>query len=100
MPRPANTPELLRFGKFLGTTIKATRKRKGMKAYSLGLDAGVTQQSISLIETGMVLPSFATLHRISQALEVPMWQMVRAAERYAAMDATMKQERSRTDDDN
>lgn len=95
MPRHVNTPEMLEIAVYLGKTIKAARRLKYMKASTLAEFSGVTQQSISHIETGKHLPSLVVLMKIANVLDRPAWTMLRAAENAFAMNATMLADRER-----
>ena len=54
----------------VGPTIKDLRIRKQMKQLELSAKRGVSQNYLSQIEHGKQ-PKFATLQRLSKALEVP-----------------------------
>ena len=94
MPRDgARTPEpqtALVIG--LGRAIKAARQDKGLTVERLAREAGVSTGLISQLERGFGNPSFLTLQRLAEALELPFGHfmqgpkpqggmVVRAAER-------------------
>lgn len=87
MPRLENPPELLRFAKFFGRAVKHARHERKIKGPAFCEDIGVSQQALSNIETGKILPSFATLYRISQGLNLPLWQLLRSAESVIPLSA-------------
>ncbi|WP_403023313.1 helix-turn-helix domain-containing protein [Salinibacterium sp. GXW1014] len=78
----------------LGALLKAERKRQGLSVQALSSRSGVSFGLISQLERGLGNPSFASLHRLSTALGVPMATLlggdssgdgavVRAGERFA-----------------
>lgn len=95
MPRKINSDATRSLALYLGRTICFMRKRKGLKAESLAHDVGVTQQSISQIETGKAVVSLAVLGEIARVLDVPIWRLLRSAENAREMNATMLAERER-----
>jgi transcriptional regulator with XRE-family HTH domain len=78
---PTHTPESRRFAKFLGKGIRAARSLRGVKIEALALECNISQATLSNIELGENLPNLITFVQISQALNIPMWEIVRAAER-------------------
>jgi len=89
------------FAYYLGRGIKAARKLRGMKASTLAVDVGITEQSVSNIETGKAVPSLKTLLDIARHLNVPLWQLIRPAEKFAAIADTMSvdAQRRKTEDE-
>lgn len=57
----------------IGDKIREIRKTKGMTMNDLAAGAGVTPSYISQVERNVVEPSVATLQRIAQTLEMPMF---------------------------
>ncbi len=55
----------------LGRAIRAARQDKGMTVERLGREAGVSTGLISQLERGRGNPSFLTLRRLAEALELP-----------------------------
>ena len=55
----------------LGKAIMSVRKQLGIKQYELSEMCGISQTSLSQIETGLKRPSPRTLKRICEALEIP-----------------------------
>ena len=55
----------------LGKAITSVRKQLGIKQYELSEMTGISQTSLSQIETGLKRPSPRTLKKISEALQVP-----------------------------
>lgn len=55
----------------LGRSVKAARLAKGMTVERLGREAGVSTGLISQLERGRGNPSFLTLQRLAEALELP-----------------------------
>lgn len=52
--------------------IKTIRKRRGLTQESLAEHVGRTADAISQLERGLYLPSFETLERLSDVMEVPI----------------------------
>ena len=55
----------------LGQTIAATRRAKGLRQWQLAEMIGIRQTSLSRIEAGQIIPSMATLEKISTVLNIP-----------------------------
>lgn len=55
---------------YLGKNIQIARKRKGLKQKKLADFIGINLQSLSKIERGVNYPTYATLERIMEILEV------------------------------
>jgi transcriptional regulator with XRE-family HTH domain len=55
----------------LGRAVKAARLEKGLTVERLGREAGVSTGLISQLERGRGNPSFLTLQRLAEALELP-----------------------------
>jgi transcriptional regulator with XRE-family HTH domain len=83
------------FAYYLGRGIKAARKLRGMKASTLAFEIGITEQSVSNIETGKAVPSMKTLLDMARHLNVPLWQLIRPAEKFAAIADTMAMDAER-----
>ncbi len=57
---------------YLGQKLRKLRKEQNLTQLELAHQVGITNGQISTIERGVSSPSLATLHRIAQALNVPM----------------------------
>lgn len=57
---------------YLGQKLRKMRKEQNLTQLELAQQVGITNGQISTIERGVSSPSLATLHRIAQALNVPM----------------------------
>ena len=55
----------------LGRAIKAARQERGLTVERLAREAGVSTGLISQLERGLGNPSFLTLQRLAEALELP-----------------------------
>lgn len=55
----------------LGIAIKSVRRQMGITQYDLSEMCGISQTSLSQIETGTKRPSPRTIKRICEVLEVP-----------------------------
>jgi transcriptional regulator with XRE-family HTH domain len=68
MPRPATEDRYLRaFGKRLATV----RESRAMSQERLAVLAGVSRETIGLLERGQRWARLSTLHRIAKCLDVP-----------------------------
>ncbi|MDM0036715.1 XRE family transcriptional regulator [Variovorax sp. J22P271] len=56
----------------VGTQVKRLRQVAGVTCVDLSKRSGVSRSMLSRIENGMVSPSVETLHRLADALDVPM----------------------------
>ncbi len=57
---------------YLGQKLRKLRKEQNLTQLELAQQVSITNGQISTIERGVSSPSLATLHRIAQALNVPM----------------------------
>ena len=55
---------------FLGENIQTIRKHRGMKQQELADKIGINMQSLAKIERGVNYPTFDTLEKIMDVLEV------------------------------
>jgi len=60
-------------------TFRDERIRKGLSMNVLSQRAGLNQSAISLIERGLRSPNLETLIRLSEALGVDLWQIIKDA---------------------
>lgn len=60
----------------LGQRIRLRRKELGLSLRALAKDIGVSASFLSQIERGLASPSINTLRKISQALDVPIFQFL------------------------
>lgn len=96
MPRIPNPPELLAFAKFFGRAVKHVRHERKVKGSALCEDIRISQQALSNIETGKILPSFATMHRLARGLNLPLWQLLRIAENVIPLSDVGRSRQHRT----
>lgn len=54
----------------IGKAIKEIRKKKGIQQGELAVAIGISQTSLSQIESGLKKPSTSSLNKISEALNV------------------------------
>jgi len=57
-------------------TLRDARIKSGLSQKQLGAIVGISQQSLQAIETGKTGPSFQTLSKLSQVLEIPVEEIV------------------------
>jgi len=69
----------------LGRAIKAARLDKGLTVERLGRHAGVSAGLISQLERGLGNPSFLTLQRLAEALELPFGYFMQGPQSQAGM---------------
>lgn len=55
-----------------GLRIRALRRFRGLTTREVAAKAGVSASLVNQVETGKTSPSFSTLRRIAQALDVPL----------------------------
>lgn len=60
--------------KQLGSRIKSIRKSKGLTQEQLAELVGIEPPSLSYIETGKFSPSIETLQKLSEVLQVGVWE--------------------------
>lgn len=65
---------------YLGEVIRNLRKERGMTQEELAEKAGLTYKYLGLIEMGKANPSFSALFRISCALKIPLYKILKIAE--------------------
>lgn len=83
---PARDTVAMAAGVFhLAAAVRARRQALGLSQKELGQRVGLQQSDISDAETGL-LPTLPRLARIAAALGVEMWQLLRAAQEWAATD--------------
>ncbi len=61
--------------------LKAQREKNQMSMTALAAKAGLSQQMVSYVERGIRNPTLETLLRMTEALDVPLSQMITQAER-------------------
>lgn len=60
----------------LGYKIKFERSKKKLSQMDLSLKTGLTTRSLSRIECGIIDPKFSTLIKISEALEIDLFELL------------------------
>lgn len=68
--------------------LKQERERRGLSKYALAIQAGVSQQMIGYLERGLRTPSFETVLRLADALELELGKLVRDGREAAAALST------------
>jgi XRE family transcriptional regulator, regulator of sulfur utilization len=63
----------------LGPRLKQARQRSGLSLRALGERTGFSASFLSQVELGQSSPSLSSLHRIAQALEVPLGSLIAEA---------------------
>ncbi len=63
-----------------GTALRRLRLAAGMSQETLGLEAGVQRNFVSLIETGQNQPTIGTICKLARALGMKASELVAAAE--------------------
>lgn len=56
----------------IGTTIRGVRLQKGMSQGDIEKRTGLLRCYLSRVENGHTVPSLDTLHKIAEALDIPM----------------------------
>jgi len=65
----------------LGLAIRQLRIKRGAKQQDIADASNITRRSLSFIENGGANPTWATLLDIAAALEVPMSELAKMAEK-------------------
>lgn len=69
----------------LGRAIRSARRERRMTVERLGRTAGVSTGLISQLERGLGNPSFLTLQRLAEALELPFGALMQGPESHGGM---------------
>jgi len=59
--------------------LNAERTRRNMSMTRVASDAGLSQQMVSYVERGLRNPTLDTLLRISKALHIDLWKIIKTA---------------------
>jgi len=98
MPSAKRTADDDAFAKALGKALRMVRKQGEIKATHLAEQIGVMQQSVSAWEAGQHIPSLVVLLRVSQATQIPLWKITRAAEQLHRVAQAREAEKGECDD--
>lgn len=60
----------------ISTRIKYLMKEKGLKSVELAEKVGITPVTVSYIINNKTIPSLEMLQKISDVLDVPVWQLL------------------------
>jgi len=80
----------------VGLYVRAFRKQRGLSLRALAELCDLSANTISLIERGVTSPSVSTLHRLAQALGVPITAFFVDPEPEVKLILTRAQERARS----
>ena len=78
MPRPS--PQAAFPHRALGRAIRKARVERELTQESLAHLSGFDLSQISSLERGRRNPTFRSLKRLSEGLQMPLWQLVQLAE--------------------
>jgi len=67
--------------------LRKEREQRGLSIYAIAARSGLSQQSVSYIERGMRLPSFETILRIADAVEIDFADVLKRARKATAKAA-------------
>ncbi len=73
-------PDEPEFQRALGAAVRARREELGLTQEQLRLESGIHQRYISNVETGKRNPSYGSLRRIAEALQMRTSELVARAE--------------------
>lgn len=90
MGRTRVNSETKEFAKHVGKTMRAARKRANMKASSVAFDIGLSEQTISLAETGKIILSMGNFRAYCRTVGIQMWQVIKLAETFQWQQSVMK----------
>ena len=62
------------------TVLRMRRREAGLSQEQLAHRAGLSMRSISLLEGSRHRPTLVTMHKIAEALDLPLSEMIRQAE--------------------
>jgi len=62
--------------KKLGSHIRKVRVKKGLSQQDLAIDTDMAKSTIARIELAQLNPTFTTLQKISDALDIPLSKLV------------------------
>lgn len=77
MPAPKRTSRELALARHLGQGLRAARRERKMKGHVLAESIGISQQALSLIETGKTIPSWPTLFALARELKFDLWYFLK-----------------------
>lgn len=60
----------------MGGRIKSVRKARGFSQERLAEKSGISPKYLSRLEVGQQSPSFESLARLAEALDVEMWELL------------------------
>lgn len=72
--------------KVIGAAIRILREQRGLTLERLAMQAGISYQYLSGIETGKENFSIAILEKVARALDVPMLTLIAAAYKSVPVD--------------
>jgi len=90
MGTPRRTDQGREFAATFGKFIRIARRKRGLTNESLALLIGVRQQAVSNWECGHMLPSWEIMFKLSAALKMPMWMIVRTVEQHIEKEKESK----------
>jgi transcriptional regulator with XRE-family HTH domain len=64
----------------LGAVIRSHRNAKGLSQLAVSISAEITTTHVARIERGEKSPTFNTLYALADALNVPLWKIVKEVE--------------------
>lgn len=70
----------------LGAAVRQRRQALGLTQEQLSLRSGIHQRWISNLETGVRNPSYGSIRRLAEAMEVALSELIAEAERIEAAD--------------
>ena len=65
--------------------LREARIKKGLSMTRVAEMAGLSQQMVSYVERGMRIPTIDTLVRLTNALDLDLWKVIRTAETRASV---------------
>jgi transcriptional regulator with XRE-family HTH domain len=73
--------EVPRISREVTRLLREQRIRAGLSIYRVAKKSGVSQQMIGYVERGLRNPTLDTLLRITNALDVDLWKLIKKAMR-------------------
>jgi transcriptional regulator with XRE-family HTH domain len=76
----------------VGQVLRALREHMGMTQREFGKITGVRQSTVWAVESGGYTPTLPTLLRIARVTGIPVWKIIRMAEKKIEVNAETAQE--------
>lgn len=79
----SNDPRVQTFGAAIADLLRAEREKQGLSKYEVAQRSGLSDQAILYVESKRRIPSIITLYAICKAMSLPLWKIIKEAEKIA-----------------